>query len=243
LALLKSYYDESKSHYKANPRTFVVAGCTMSSESWLSLENAWKTVLMEFDISIFRSSDCNASKGEFVGWDGKKKDALRSQLIETIHNSWRGKRAPICPVFIWCIIDENIFEQVLREYPNVLLSPYELCVNCIVAGSRTAITNIKGENTIELFFEKGQDVRPHIRQELRTQRKSEPRIENISFVNKLEHIPLQVADMIAFEAWKSHTEGIRKVLLDLMDSGVGQSLVIDEELIRITFSGRSRSYF
>ena len=217
----------------------MVAGCTMSSESWVLLENEWKTVLNDFKISAFRSSDCNASKGEFISWDGRKKDALRNKLIEILNDCWRGKNAPICPVFASCVLDESIFERISEDYPDINLSPYELCILGIVGGSKMAISNIKGENTLKIFFEEGQEVRPHIRKELKKQKKSERRIEDISFVSKKEHMPLQVADMIAFEVWKSRFEGTRKILLDLIRSGVGQSIDIDEMTIRSSFNKHS----
>lgn len=236
LAFLKSYYDESISHAKAKPPRFLVlGGCTMSSDSWDIFSRKWSAVLEDVGISTYRSSDCNSSNGEYVGWDGPKKDALRERLIEVINQSWRGRCAPICPVFIWSILNIGTFNDISTNYPQIQISPYEYSVLTIVAGSACSIENLPGEHTLGLFFEDGQDVRPHIRQMLRKKVEPGTRITDISFLSKGDHIPLQVSDMIAYEAWKSQSEGKRKVLVDLLDNGVGQDVNIDENTIRNAF--------
>ena len=244
LAFLKAYFDESMSHHTSDPSLLVVGGCTMSSDSWTELTAKWKNVLnaKEFQIEIYRSSDCNASKGQFLGWDGAKKDRLRTQLIEVLNKIWRGRSVTTCPVFLWCIVDTKMFERILNEFPQLKLSPYEFCAAQIANGCVNAVREMSkvGDNhTLGLFFEKGQDVRPHVRNLLRKTIKLNARIVDISFVSKGDHVPLQVADMIAYEAFKSHFEGTRKVLVDLISSGVGGPIHFDEPILRRLLEGYS----
>ena len=239
LAFLKAYFDESMSHHRASPKFFALGGCTMQNESWLSLGKDWSAALQAFGVSKYRSSDCNASKGEFEGWDGLRKDQLRNHLVQVINRSWRGKSMTICPVYTWIVFDMETFEQESEKYPLFKISPYELSVIMAVGGCREAIANIKGGNTLGIFFEEGQAVRPHVRKYLRQQEISEVRIVDISFVSKEDHLPLQVADMIAYEALKSHFEGTRKFLLDLIESGIGRGIICDEEMIRKFFLNAS----
>ena len=236
LAFLKSYYDESYSHVNASPRWWVVGGCTMSNESWGILSDQWSAVLRDIGISAYRSSDCNASRNEYEGWNGPRKDELRDRLIKVINQSWRGKCAPICPTFTWSILDLDAFNEISLEYPIIQVSAYEFSILAIVAGSVSSITNLSGGHTLSLSFEAGQPVRPHIRALLQKIVGSDIRIVDISFVTKADHVPLQVADMIAYEALKSQHEGTRKVLVDLIGSGTGGHVPIDKDMIRQTFN-------
>lgn len=214
LAFFKTYYDESFGHPSLNPRLFFVGGCTLSAAGWNSLKEPWNDALKEFSVSIYRASDCNTSRGQYTGWDGIKKDRFRQRLIRVVDESWRN--TDICPVIQYCGLNMIDFNLIAEQYPHAILSPYEFCVWILVAGSRSAIANIRGDNSLGIFFEDGQDVRPHIRKKLQQQQKSESRIVDISFVSKEDHLPLQVADMIAFEAFKSHTEGMRKTFENLL---------------------------
>jgi hypothetical protein len=229
VAFLKSYFDESISHHKAQPNLLFVGGCTMETNDWLKLETRWNPILKDFGVTAFRSSDCNASKGEFVGWDGYRKDEFRACLIDAINQSWG---ADICPVIQWCGLDQNVFKDVASEFPNVVVSPYEFCVWAIVIGSKSAIANIRGVNTLGIFFEEGQDIRPHIRRKLHEISQAECRIVDISFVCKQDNMPFQVADMIAYEAWKSYTEGERKTLLNLKRISALGTIFCSEDNIR-----------
>jgi hypothetical protein len=219
----------------------------MSNDGWLHLEKEWISILRQFEVSAYRSSDCNASKGEYAGWRGDKKDSLREQLIDAMHRSWRGRAnptaIPICPVFTWSTIDIASYERISSEYPQIRVSPYEFQVLALITGSKSAIKNLHdGVHTLGVYFEEGQDVRPHNRRIIFEEKKAESRIVDISFVRKVDHIPLQVADMIAYEAWKSNFEGLRKPLAELLKSGCGGDIGIDDDFLRKAFGDAMQNW-
>lgn len=231
LAFLKAYFDESESHAMSPLRFLSLGGCTMQHESWKLLAGEWSDVLRAFGVTVYRSSALNASRGEYAGWTGPQKDEYRGALSEVITASWRGNMMSICPVYSWVIFDLNAFDEGAKRRPDVNLTAYELAVLMIVGGCRNAIANISGENTLGIFFEAGRDVRFHVRSYLNRQKESDARIVDTSFVEKDYHIPLQVADMVAYEVLKSYHDGKRKLLIDLINDGAGHGIYMDKAMI------------
>jgi len=239
LAFMKSYYDASYIlHPNAQRKPYVLGGCMMTSDAWLKLESNWNPILVEFGITAYRSSDCNASKNEFDGWDGPTKDDLRARLIGSIRQSWSGTE--ICAVFPWFALDSVTFDRVAMEFPDVKISIYEFGLIIVLAASKYAIAkHQQGIHTMGLFFEEGEDVRPHVRKYLREEMRTEQRIVDISFVEKADHVPLQIADLLAYEVMKSEFEGTRKTLVDLIAIGASGPVHYDEDNIRSAFKNRT----
>ncbi len=93
----------------------------------------------------------------------------------------------------------------------------------------------RGRMRLSVFFEAGQDVGPQVRSRLQRIEQSETKIAQIAFLSKKDHVPFQIADMMAYEILKSSMEGRRKILDDLLQRAVGAIYTPTEQELRNAF--------
>lgn len=206
------YLDESGTNFDS-PYIYVV-GCMMEREEWLSLTDGWASVLREFDIRRFRASDCEAVQGDFRGWSRDKRNDIFMRFAKEVN-----KRDY---VISRVGIEKQLFNSVSAKFPKVSVSLYEFGVmwSVKIGGLLPNIYNREG--TIELFFERGQVVRFHVRNYINgiSKRQDYP-ISNISFPSKNYFVPYQVADLIAWEYHKYTTNYLKD-----SDSAIRPSLKV-----------------
>lgn len=216
MAFFHIYFDESGIHDGST--TCVVAGGIAERWQWEGFETGWVEILNDDNVSLFHASKCENSEGEYRGWDDSRKQVFRRKLTGHI------KQHLNCGTYH--VIDSGLYESEISKYPtNRRLSAYEYCLVQCVASIIWEKTGNPDIETVSLFIEQGQKVRPGLRKMLDSSVGADNIIEEIVYANKSKHIPFQVADFIAYEVFRRHEDlktGAdlmrRQALIELFDN-------------------------
>ena len=189
IGMFTGYFDDSGSKDTA---TVVVGGFVSTIEQWLHFEREWKQVLADAEVPQFHMKEFAHSVGGFKGWRGKEKkrkeflERLIGIILRRVHKSF-------CSVVI-----SDAWRRVNHEYPfqETLGHPYSLAGESVVAHIQ-AWSEERGYEMPLLFFEDG------------SKHKGEfiSRMDlwgiNPGFGKKHEMLPLQAADLVAYESQKA----------------------------------------
>ncbi len=123
LAFLIGELDDSGTHGKSNT---VVAGAMVSDiDDWPKIEQAWMSVLAEYDVKKFHYADFDSSWGEFKGWSPGQKTEFMIRLIKIVNSQE-------CTAFAYGNYNQ-VFDEAIRAFPQENgFDLYSLCVEMCI---------------------------------------------------------------------------------------------------------------
>lgn len=203
--MFTAYYDESGS---PEQRAVVVASFVASDEQWLEFERNWNDTLRQFDISLFHAVEFFQSVGEFAKWNAH---STNRELQETRQWFLRQLLAHIKLRVRFCcshVVRMEDYRKVNQTYFLDAVPPYAI-------SGRTAVKSVTdwanrnhiSEAQINHVFEDGAKHKGSLQKSIIKHKGFEP-----IFKKKDEAVPLQAADLLAYE---THA-GIR----DIFERGV-----------------------
>jgi hypothetical protein len=213
IAMLEVYFDESGIHRGSS--NLVVAGVVATSKNWIKFEKRWSRILRDFDINVFHASALESSKEEFKGWDRNKIIALQKRLIETMKSR--------VELYVSHGVKIQEFERIKKKFSHIDISPYQLCCEqCVTAISKWA-KEAPDRKPFALFFEQGNKAMSETMElynEVPTSRwlRDKWGISKIAYADKYDTVPLQAADMLAYEFYKFHDNSIKRPDIPLRKS-------------------------
>jgi hypothetical protein len=189
------YYDDSGS--PNDTPVVVVAGLLASDEQWVEFERNWNETLQRFGISLFHMKEFAHSRGEFSKW--KEHQAIESQRLERerflrqllAHIVLRVQHS-----FAHAVIMDD-YRAVNEIYPLAEgdLTPYALCGRtCLARASVWADKYGIPEQNIQHIFEDGSLGKGSF-----IDRATKDKGITPTFKKKPESVPLQAADLFAYE--------------------------------------------
>ncbi len=194
VAVLKVYMDESGIH-DGSP-VLTVGAYVARPHVWRDWTRLWS--VRKRPVRVFHSTDCANLRGEFKGWTPVQRDAFVAQLLPVIGDA--NMLSFVSGIRV------HDYDGVLRSYPwleRFLGTPYTACfqwvVHEIVDGFRRNGVN----DRIAFFHETNQwkqealDCFDYLKSEYY-------RDESLSltFGDKSDYVPLQAADVLAYEGNK-----------------------------------------
>ncbi|MBZ5533025.1 MAG: DUF3800 domain-containing protein [Acidobacteriia bacterium] len=189
--VLTAFLDESY-----DKEIFVVAGFFSYEDDWRRLEKRWKATLRENRIKRFHAADCNSGFGEFSGWTAKRRTGLMKRLLRFIvEQEMYG---------IYSGVVQPAFRAEFRIRTDD--EAYPLCLqHCLeIIGEKTvrlpATEKVKIIVDSSRFASKGADVFHFMKTKRGWQHGT--RLHSITFSSWREFIPLQCADLMAYETFK-----------------------------------------
>ncbi len=192
ILMLKAFFDESGAFHDSE--YVCMAGGLASLESWTKLEKEWVAVLREFNLEWFHMTDFESNHDQFKGWDAypEKHRTLLASLVHIIREN----------VEIYIGTSENTFEHKLVTNPQKKDNPYFNCLlTCIDCAAQHASAQGPNEK-VEMIFadhpEFGRQVRylyPQVKEVGGFYKALGPD----AYASPKDVIPLQAADLIAFE--------------------------------------------
>ncbi len=198
---LSAYLDET-GHSKDERQKFVgIAGLIAPITSWETFERKWKETLKAFKIPYFHMKEFAHSEKTFKDWEDKeaKRRKLFGKLmlnIETTH-----------PLPFGAIIPMDDFRSFTKEQQDYFHDPYFLCFQSLVAACSSILEfrKVPVEEKVALIFSDQVEFRTRALQIYKNVedtnfyvRRSTPPV----FRDMREIVPLQAADIIAYEMHK-----------------------------------------
>jgi hypothetical protein len=192
-----AYFDESYNH-APSPLVYTVAGCLSTAFQWRKFQKEWLNLLNKENISHFHMVDFQACKPPYGDWSKEKRIQFLQFLHKTIHR--RVYRSFVTTVNL------DDFEGLTPVQKEVLGNPHVFAArNCMkMIGLWTAMNVMY--NPIAYVFEQGskydKPLRRQFTEELCPEDRNYYRIGSLTLADKKDMVPLQAADIFAYEAMK-----------------------------------------
>ena len=215
--MFKIYMDESGTH-DGSP-IVTVAAYIARPLTWKAFTNKWNA--KKKPIKVFHSSECNGFKGEFEGWERAARDALVIRLTEVMrtHNMMGFVTG----------LDLRSFEKAMAENPELkemLPSPYGACFHWTIGNVMRMLDGKTNERLA--FFHEINDYEDDAKDAFKFIRENRVHHKSgmtLSFGGKDDFVPLQAADILAYEGFKllQNPKARRRPSLEAMGSNLNIS--------------------
>jgi uncharacterized protein DUF3800 len=216
------YLDESGHH---TGDVLTVAALVAPEQDWTRLEKAWRRVLRMAGVSAFRMSQYENRIGEFEGWSDQKRFSVIIDLAAALKSTITyGVAASLVVADFQAVI-----VPVMTDMDDSRREPYIfLLQSCMEDIAKQVQTPLREK--IAFVFERNDFTRASILDQysylLRVKRWGHI-YGPITFADKGDAVPLQCADMLAYEARKDvlnrfltdPPRPVRKLLESLRESG------------------------
>jgi hypothetical protein len=203
LVMLTAYFDDSGTH--DDSEVVIWAGVCGNQYQWQAFSDDWHAKLQvpspgKSPLSRFHMTDCQGARNEFEGWSRTATDFLVHELGEIIIKKGLWGYASAARRKDW--------DELITGDARAALGDAEgFCVRNVYVKTTDWAKNWAGGTDLAFVF----DDRPHRRLENKTifdmfQRhhraaKQTPELVSITFASSQKILPLQAADMIAWELY------------------------------------------
>ena len=203
--MLTAYFDDSGTHDPSE--VVLLAGLLGTENQFAGLDDGWKVRLAapicgrKDRIKNFHMTECQASRGEFKGWSRTETDYFCDLLAQEIIRSGVTGYACACS-------RRDSDELVKGDTRDILGDPEGQCVRNVFVKAVEWAKDITTDPQMAFVF----DNRPHRQAENQLifdlyQRyvqieNSRPELYSISFVSAKTLVPLQAADLVAWEVYQ-----------------------------------------
>ncbi len=192
----------------------------------------------------FHMAECDAGKGKFAGWTSLERETLIRDLRQIIIGSELDRRAMAVSRADW---DEVVAQRYQPFFGNPETACFRECVNFCLAAARANQHDKRLTRVAHRPMPKpgaGHDERVLKRFERFVgDRSNIPELVDISFLSSELAVPLQGADMIAWETYRYAQDWLRlgrspvgrSQLQEFVASGRFYAQIMDRESIDATF--------
>jgi hypothetical protein len=198
IAEVWGYMDETGHSRDQKQRFNGMAGLIAPAKNWESLSAKWNKVLEEFRIPYFHMKDWANSRGFFTGWSKLAREKLYGKLLKKIEG--------IYPFPLGTIISMEDFRRLNETQQAYFDDPYFLGFSSVLAYvdfflERTgAAPGVKAT----IIYSDQVEFRHRAKQyyEVAYSQELTGRIKPPSFDKMQDLVPLQAADIVAYEFYK-----------------------------------------
>ena len=214
------YFDESGTHDGST--SVAVGGFVGPEKRWRRFEREWALELRDEGVPYMHMSELESCRGLFASWDTTRARHFQKRLLAIIRKH--------CAWGVSCTVILDDYERLVlghsdEELPKKVGTPFGVCsLGCINLAVEWLKKKHPGES-ITCVFESGGPT-GELTDWFARQKRLSPGLADLSFGAKKDVLPLQAADVHAYEAWK-HTENqfvpenpvrdVRKSLESLFD--------------------------
>lgn len=195
IAVIKVYMDESGTHDRS-PAVTVGAYCARPKQ-WRDWTKDWNR--QKRPIDVFHATDCQNLKGEFKDWDATQRDDFVKQLLPVIaEHAMPG-------VVVGIVLTD--FEEAMRgneDLRTLFGNPYSACFQWAVQHVMQ-MAQRHGSSERIAFFHEENDFGEEAHRSFKWLKKHTNVTGNaisLTFGSKADYVPLQAADVLAYEGNK-----------------------------------------
>jgi hypothetical protein len=201
MMMLTAYLDESGHSQDQKVRFMGMAGLIATSEYWQHYEREWQRVLKDFQIPYFHMKEYAHSVGVFAGWkaDEPKRRALYGELMNVMSETNALPFGSLVPM--------ELFRTFSAQQKGYFKDPYYFVfITCLViAADLIGLVSPVEETMAMVFSEQSEFSRTLLMDLFDLTRATHPhgrRIDGPIFQNMEKAVPLQGADIVAYEFHK-----------------------------------------
>lgn len=195
IVVLRVFLDESGTHKGAN--VISVAAYVATPREWKKFTREWQRVLKPTGVRAYHASDSQNLHGEFEGWEESERDSLAKNLIPIIPRYAHG--------FATAIVLRDLRAALGGDVvPKVLEDQYKTCFQLVLHdvlrsiqknGLRDQVAVVHERNDFKEAAGKSYDF-------LKKYFDDNDNLAGLTFSDKYKFVPLQAADVLAYEAGK-----------------------------------------
>jgi hypothetical protein len=193
VVVLRVFMDESGTH--EGSQTVISAACYGKAAAWREFTRIWNR--RKGKVSVYHATDAQNLRGEFKGWTSEQVGELAKHLLPTI---------PECGIHAYIVcIDLRAYKKALEPHADLramLGVPFEACVQWNFSGLRDFFNRHRIFEPLAFIHEKNDEHKRQIEEAFEFEFGGEKRggfTPTLTFANKEEFVPLQAADVIAYE--------------------------------------------
>lgn len=209
ILMLRAYFDESGHFRDPNESIVAIGGCLSTLEKWEIFEDEWDELLNTFRIECSHATDLKAFENEFTGWNEYRRRQFLQPALHIIDRAVNQYLGAVLPIDQW----KALSPSQKTQSPN----PYFLCMQDVIHAAGLETIEYGPDEMVEVFFAENLEVGGRTRNpseivndpnEGRAYRcykacKAElpirDRLGSITFDQPKNLLPLQAADLVAFE--------------------------------------------
>jgi Protein of unknown function (DUF3800) len=202
MLMLTAYLDETGHSKDEKQRFNGMAGLIAPAYNWEVFERKWKATLKEYKLPFFHMKDFANFKGHYEGWSEERRKKLFGKLMLHMET--------IAPLPIGIIIPMEEFRKLTEEEQGYFEDPYYFCWQSMIAMANTYLEFKRAplEEKVAMVFSDQVEFKKETRklweiiqhgQILNRRAATSP-----DFRDMRELVPLQAADIVAYEAYKEY---------------------------------------
>jgi hypothetical protein len=203
MAFLKASFDETGSEHDPNINVVGLAGCVHRADYWLHFETIWNEALKEAGIKYFHMNEFAHSVGEFKnGW--KDNESKRKEFYGKLWNIID----KLNPIFYGCFVPLGDYNRILTEEQRKgLIDAYFVTYqHCITSVCHLFFHDFGDKiNNVATIFDNKKDFKKWVNNfydYIIKNHDYKGRLPSPIFDDMRIAVPLQAADIIAYEASK-----------------------------------------
>lgn len=204
IGMFTGYFDESGTH--ASSPVICVAGCISTAEQWSLFQSEWNEILVEAGVEVFHMSEFESRRGPYKDWDNEKRRYVQGRLLKIIQER-------VAVGIATCVVksDYNKVMTPARRYTHD--GPYAFCATMCFAYAAAWAEGQGYAQSIPYVFEDGVLERKEVREQFTNAYKHARarqyfRLISLTWGDKKMYVPLQAADILAYEIYKQTLRSI-----------------------------------
>ncbi len=195
--ILTGYFDESGTHVGSGAVS--VAGYLSTPYRWVRFEEQWRAALEEFSIEFFHMADFANHAPPYDTWTEEKRRAQFARLVQIINQNAEFSVGNVVPTALF----DEIFSPHAKTY---LGGEYGLAAISTFMSVGKIMRERYPDQWVGYVFESGargagQVLKVFQDNEQRADQKRELRLLSLRFEDKRQFLPLQAADILAYELY------------------------------------------
>jgi hypothetical protein len=192
--MLKAFADDSGSG--GDSPWYVLAGYVGTVSDWIGFEPEWRKVLSAYPhIDYFKSSEAESLKGQFLGVSLEERNKKLDTLIEVIGR--HSQRA------IYVRTRQKDYNEIIKpNVPEIWDDAYFFLMPSFISAVLAAEKYSGGQEPVEFVLDSSERLDRQARRlygQLQDLPQFAGRMVNVSFRNDKEFLPLQAADLFAWQ--------------------------------------------
>jgi hypothetical protein len=202
IAVLEAYFDESGSH--EGSRVFAVGGIVARLEQMKLLAEAWKYMLGKNKISEFHSADLESRRGIYDGIGKERQQQIFKDAI-SVMGTW--SRTAIAGLVVIEDYEQAVpdWAKQTAAFGNKYNFCFQMCLGSVMEWVEHLDEAMPYGDRIAFMFdqrERGQEITSTSYSQIKKFRDVNDRMGALVFDSRKRFLPLQAADLVAYETYK-----------------------------------------